>query len=127
MQENEAYADDSTVNSQVVDSVNTSNTVLLGNSPSQSMSMINAVLAETLGMGMYNAISAQQNAQMIGTASTTATCAKILNIIPGTLIPGPSGPVGPAGPQGAPGEPGRAAERARGPIRGRGRACSSPR
>lgn len=96
------------VNSQITDSVTQANTNAIGQGPAQSMSMIDAVMAETLGMSMHNAVNAQHNSQMIGTASTTSTCARMLAMFGG--VPqgsgGPPGPPGPPGPKGAPGPTG---------------------
>ncbi len=92
-----------TVNSQITDSITQVNSNAIGNAASQSMAMLDAVMAETLGMSMHNAVNAQHNSQMIGAASTTSTCAKMLNtfsIISKDDIPGPPGPPGPAGPAG---------------------------
>lgn len=72
--------DDSTVNSQITDSINQVNTSTLGHSPAQSMGIIDAVMAETLGMAMHNAVSAQQNSQMVGAAAVTSACAKMLAV-----------------------------------------------
>ena len=46
---------------------------------SNSTAMLSNVLADTLGMSMHNAVTQQQNAQMLNSASTTAACARILN------------------------------------------------
>ncbi|MEL7005672.1 MAG: RebB family R body protein [Bacteroidota bacterium] len=65
---------------------------------SKSLAMVNTVMAETLGMSMHNAVTAQQNAQMVNTAATTTTCARILSTFgqaPNLGIPGPMGPTGP--------------------------------
>lgn len=80
--------------------------LLAGDQMTQSMAMVNNVMAETLGMSMHNAITAQHNAQMVNAAATTTTCARILSTIGGKLIPGPPGPQGNAGPTGPIGETG---------------------
>jgi len=46
---------------------------------SNSTALLSNVLADTLGMSMHNAVTQQQNAQMLNSASTTAACARILN------------------------------------------------
>ncbi|HAA15719.1 MAG TPA: hypothetical protein DCE41_30025, partial [Cytophagales bacterium] len=51
-----------------------------GGSPSPSVAILNNVMAETIGMQMHNAVTAQQNAQIIGNASTTSTVARLLNV-----------------------------------------------
>lgn len=92
------------VNSQITDSVTQVVSNAIGQGSSQSMAMINTVMAETLGMFMHNAVNAQHNSQMIGTASTTSTCARMLGISEG--IPPDKGSPGPPGPQGPKGDPG---------------------
>ncbi len=84
--------DESTVNSQITDSVTQADTLLMGNSASQSMSLINLVTAETLGMSMHNAVNTQQNSQMSAAASVTASCAKILSTSPPVTVKEPEKP-----------------------------------
>ncbi len=55
--------------------------LLRGAANSQSIAMLNSVMAETIGMSMHNAVSTQHNAQMLNSAATTSTCAKILSVI----------------------------------------------
>lgn len=52
----------------------------LGVSPSQSLAMLGAVMAQTLGMAMYNAVSAQHNAITVRGAAITMACAGILSL-----------------------------------------------
>ena len=52
--------------------------LLKGSADSQPMAMLNNVMAETLGMSMHNAVNNQHNAQLVNTAATTSTCARIL-------------------------------------------------
>ncbi len=99
-------ADNSKVNSQISDTITQLNTALVGGSSAQSMAIVNAVMADTLGMTMHNAVSVQHNSQMIGGASTTSACAKMLSIVGGSLVPGPPGPKGPEGKQGVRGNTG---------------------
>jgi hypothetical protein len=75
----------SSVNDQVTDSVSQINALLTGSSAGQSLAMLDVAGAETLGMSMFNAITAQQNSQTSSTASATATCARILQ----TQMPAP--------------------------------------
>ncbi len=75
----------SSVNDQVTDSVSQVNALLTGTSAGQSLGMLDVAGAETLGMSMFNAITAQQNSQTSSTASATATCARILQ----TQLPAP--------------------------------------
>ncbi|RBP53106.1 RebB family R body protein [Arenicella xantha] len=85
--------DESSVNSQTTDSVSQVNTLLLGTSASQSIGLLEMVSAETLGMSMHNAVTAQQNSQMSTSASVTASCAKMLQAAPSmppTVAPPPA-------------------------------------
>jgi hypothetical protein len=70
----------STVNDQITDSITQLNALLTGGSAAQSMGMLDITGTETLGMSMFNAITAQQNAQTSASAAATASCAKMLNI-----------------------------------------------
>jgi hypothetical protein len=51
-----------------------------GSANSQSFAMINSVMAGTIGMSMHNAVATQHNAQILNSASTTSTCARILSV-----------------------------------------------
>jgi hypothetical protein len=75
-------ADDGTVNSQITDSVTQVVTLLTGQSPSQSMGMLDAVLLDTLGMAMHNAVNRQQSSHMTSAAAVTAACARMLQVQP---------------------------------------------
>lgn len=66
--------------------------LLKGTASSQSMAMLNNVMAETIGMSMHNAVTAQHNAQMLNSATTTSTCAKILSVMGGKTPPPPPPP-----------------------------------
>ncbi len=70
--------DDSTVNSQITDSVTQGNTTVVGQSVSVTQGMLDTVMAETIGMGLYNAVSAQQSSQMTSHAAVTTACARML-------------------------------------------------
>jgi len=84
---------DTSVNSQITDTVSQVNTTMLGTAASEAMGLIDMVTAETLGMSMHNAITAQQNSQMSTTASVTASCAKMLQAqIPTPVTPSPPVP-----------------------------------
>ncbi len=99
--------DAGTVNSQITDAITQINASSIGNSSSQSMAMLDAVMVETLGMTMHNAVTAQHNSQMIGAASTTSTCARMLSVFgTGDVLKGPPGPTGPTGPKGSSGPKG---------------------
>lgn len=84
-------SEDGTVNSRVVDSVSSVVTLLTGQSPSQAFGMLDAVMVETLGMAMHNAVMRQQGASMVGAAATTAACAKMLQS-PFPILPPPPEP-----------------------------------
>lgn len=83
-----------TVNDVITDSVTQANTLLMGLSAPQGMAVLDMVSAETLGMTMYNAMNAQQNAQITSNASTTTACAKMLAMSP----PSPESPAKPVPP-----------------------------
>src|SRR4051794_11118315 len=85
-------ADEDFVNSQIKESVNYANYNVLGNAPSQSNSMLDALMAETIGMAMYNAVNTQHNSQMISSAAVTAACAKMLKVQAVPWIPAPAPP-----------------------------------
>ena len=87
--------EDNTVNSQIVDSVSSVVTLSTAQSPSQAFGMLDAVLLETLGMAMYNAVNRQQSAGMIGSAAVTAACAKMLSAPFPFTPPPPAPPVPP--------------------------------
>lgn len=84
--------DESTVNSQIVDSVSTTVTLATGQAPSQAHGMIDAVMLETLGMAMYNAVNRQQSSGMISAAAVTSACARILTMQPPAPPPPPPAP-----------------------------------
>jgi len=79
--------EEGTVNSQIVDSVSSVVTLATGQSASQSFGMLDAVMLETLGMAMHNAVHRQQSSSMINSAAVTAACAKILATPIGTAPP----------------------------------------
>lgn len=82
-----------TVNSQIVDSVSNVVTLTGGQAPAQAFAMLDTVMIETLGMAMYNAVSRQQGASMIGSAAVTAACAKMLGTPFGVAAPPPVPPI----------------------------------
>ncbi len=98
--------DESSVNSQITDAITQSGAIAVGNAAAQSQAILNATMAETLGMTMHNAVTAQQNSQMISAASATSTCARLLNIVPGPILQGPQGPQGKPGREGKRGQQG---------------------
>jgi hypothetical protein len=74
----EPMSENSTDNS--FDAAASLDTLALGVSPSQSLAMLSAVMAQTLGMAMYNAVGAQQNASTVRGAAITMACAGILSL-----------------------------------------------
>jgi hypothetical protein len=66
------------VNDQIVESVADVVTLNSGHAPAQSAAMLDVVMAETMGMSMYNAVSRQQSSSMVGSAAVTSACAKML-------------------------------------------------
>lgn len=99
-----------TVNDQVTDAVTQSCVGVVGISSSQGMAMLDAVMAETLGMAMHNAVGSQRGMQMLSAAAVTATCARILGVVqipPPKVVPPaplPPAPVPPAPPPDTSGE-----------------------
>ena len=87
-------SDEGTVNTQVIDATSDIVTLLTGQSPAQSFAMLDAVMVETLGMAMHNAVHRQQNAGMVNSAAVTAACAKMLSVPFPTTPPPPSGSSG---------------------------------
>src|SRR5258708_33500522 len=55
-------------------------TLALGVSPSESFAVLGAVMAQTLGMAMFNAVSAQQNASTIRSAAITMACTGLMSL-----------------------------------------------
>jgi hypothetical protein len=68
----------SSVNDQITDSVSQMQMLLTGGAPSQAMGMLDIAGTETIGMSMFNAITAQQNSQTSAGAALNASCAKML-------------------------------------------------
>jgi hypothetical protein len=84
------------INTQIRDSVQFTNHTVMGHAASQSASMLDALMAETIGMAMYNAVNTQHNAQMIGNAAVAASCAKMLKVQAVPWLPQPVTPFNPA-------------------------------
>jgi hypothetical protein len=61
-------------------------TLVIGTSPSQSYAMLDAVMTEALGLAMYNAVAAQQNASTARNASVLMACTALLSL-PVAAIP----------------------------------------
>ena len=71
--------DESGVNTQITESVIQVHKATADQTPAQSLALLDRVMAETLGMGMHNAITAQRNSQLTASAAITATCARMIN------------------------------------------------
>lgn len=69
-----------TVNDQITDSLSQTMTHIVGNSSAETKSMLDTLMAETVGMAMYNAVTNQHNAQMVSNASVIAACARMLKV-----------------------------------------------
>jgi hypothetical protein len=66
-------------------------TLVLGTSPSYSQAVLDAVLAQALGMAMYNAVTAQQNASAARSATVLMACSAMLSLpISSIAEPGPA-------------------------------------
>jgi len=94
------------VNGQIVESVADVVTLNSGHAPAQSAAMLDVVMAETMGMSMYNAVSRQQSSSMVGSAAVTSACAKMLQTPFPILAPIFPLPVPPSGLQPLPVPPG---------------------
>ena len=70
---------DSTVNSQITDSVVQVHSATASHGPAETFAILDLVMTETVGMGMHNAVNAQQSMQMMASAAITATCARMIN------------------------------------------------
>lgn len=66
------------VNDQVIDSVNALAAMTAGQGPASSASMLSLVAAETVALGLYNAVARQQADATISSASVAALCARML-------------------------------------------------
>ncbi|QSQ21959.1 RebB family R body protein [Pyxidicoccus parkwayensis] len=67
-----------TVNAQVVDAVNTTNTTVLGESTSMALGMLFQMEAQAFSMAMQNAVAGQRGMQQVGEAVIAAACARIM-------------------------------------------------
>lgn len=67
-----------TVNSQITDAVTQANALTIGLAPGASVAMACITMAESIGLAMQNAVTAQQNMQQIEEAVVVATSAQIL-------------------------------------------------
>ena len=93
-------SESSSLNDQIVDSVAGMAFLNIGSAPAGTQALLDAVMSETLGMAMHNAVMRQQANSVVSSAAATATCARILQssngepppFVPPGFYPGP-GPV----------------------------------
>jgi hypothetical protein len=64
-------ADPTLVNGQITDAVTQTNVKILADAPGQALATLYQVMAHTVGIGMQNATSAQQNGTTLGQAAAT--------------------------------------------------------
>ena len=72
----------SPLNQQIVDAIATTAAVNLGESPAVAMGMLFQVEAQAFGIGMQNAVAAQNGMRQITEAMTATACARILAMSP---------------------------------------------
>jgi hypothetical protein len=70
-----------TVNPQIIDAISVTTAANIGESASLAMGMFFQVEAQAFGMGMQNAVSAQQGQQQVGQAITGVACTRIMQIV----------------------------------------------
>jgi len=63
-------ADPTLVNGQITDAVTQSNVKILGEAPGQAMGMVYQIMSQAVGIGMQNAVAAQQQMTAVGQAAT---------------------------------------------------------
>lgn len=100
----------SLVNAQITDAVSQTNATVIGTAAAQSFGILDAVMSETIGMAMHNAVGNQRNMQMVSSAAVSATCARILN----SYAPPPPKPAPPPTPPAPPRAPDPSAALAQG-------------
>lgn len=76
----EAVGETSTVNSQVTDAITQALEAVLGTAPSVAGASLAQVIAQSTGLAMLNAVSAQQNAQIAANAAVLGVVERILAI-----------------------------------------------
>lgn len=91
-------------NDQVVDALATTDALVTGLGPSASMAILDAVMAETIGLAMHNAVSRQQQSSLASSAAITAACARMLatSNSSGPHPPHPASPLAAGAPEEAP-------------------------
>ncbi len=82
------------VNDQIVDAVRETNAVNIGTAEAGSKALLDIVMAQTVGMSMHNAVTAQHNDRMVAEAAVAATCARLLaaHRLPQPVSPKRGGP-----------------------------------
>lgn len=73
-------ADPTLVNGQITDAVTQANVKVLADAPAQALAMVYQTLGHTVGLGMQNAASAQQQMNTINQASTTQGAALLMSM-----------------------------------------------
>ncbi len=68
----------STVNSQVIDSVAATNALVVGQAPAGAQAMVDLAAAQALGVLLHGAVHRYQQSAISGAAAANATCARIL-------------------------------------------------
>ncbi|MEM7049614.1 MAG: RebB family R body protein [Acidobacteriota bacterium] len=64
-------ADPTLVNGQITDAVTQSNVKILGEAPGEALAMVYQVMGHSVGIGMQNAVTAQQQMTTLSQAATT--------------------------------------------------------
>jgi hypothetical protein len=72
----------STVNSQIIDSVRLAQQFTIDRATDQSTAALELAMAHSLGLALFNAVSAQQRGQMQREAATHTICAQLLALAP---------------------------------------------
>lgn len=70
----------STVNSQILQSVEASQQLTIHAAAKQSAAALELAMAHSLGLAMFNATAAQQRGQMQREAATAEICAQLLSL-----------------------------------------------
>jgi hypothetical protein len=72
----------SAVNSQIIDAVRLAQQFTIDPAADQSTAALELAMAHSLGLAMFNAVSAQQRGQMQREAATHTVCAQLLSLAP---------------------------------------------
>lgn len=75
--------------------------LVMGQTAAHTFSLLEAVMAETLGMALHNAVRTQSQMQMVNGAAVVASCARMLRVAP-PAPPDPPAPPNPPPPAPAP-------------------------